>query len=193
MEYKLCTKCKKEKPTTEYFNRSDSKGLRSWCKECSGNYKKVICTVCGVVHSRYSTGRKSDVCKECYPKYRQAYNLYYAAKQRAEKNKIPFNLTLKWVLDRLSFCPKTGLPFTYRENGNNYSNRKATTPSIDKIDPFLGYTMDNCQVVCWWFNVSKQQFTDTEVIDLCKRVCSISEMNSVLNVQVEEKIIVKTI
>jgi hypothetical protein len=44
------------------------------------------------------------------------------------------------------------------------------SPSIDKIDPAKGYTIDNCQVVSWWYNVTKQRFTDKEVLELCKAV-----------------------
>ena len=45
----------------------------------------------------------------------------------------------------------------------------------NKINPSLGYTKENCQVVCWWYNVSKQTFTNEEVLWLCKRVVSVSE------------------
>lgn len=43
-------------------------------------------------------------------------------------------------------------------------------PSLDKIDPSGGYTKSNVQVVCWWYNASKQQFTDAEVLTLCEAV-----------------------
>lgn len=48
------------------------------------------------------------------------------------------------------------------------SECKACT--IDKIDPTKGYTKDNCLIVCWWYNVTKQRYSDTEVLQLCKQV-----------------------
>ena len=79
-------------------------------------------------------------------------------------------------------CPKTGLVFTYKENGNNYGNRAPTTPSVDKIDPSKGYTIDNCQIVCWWYNVAKHQFTNEVVLELCQRVVTTSKIQSAQNV-----------
>jgi hypothetical protein len=181
MENKVCTKCKEDKPLTEYYKRSDSKGFRSHCKKCCGDYQDIICSVCGKEHSHYSVGRKSLVCVDCYPKYRQAYLLIELAKYRAKQRQIKFNLTLDWVLERLTSCPKTGIPFTFGDNGGNYKTRAATTPSIDKIDPTKGYTPENCQVVCWWYNVSKQQFNDEEVYELCKATVTMYEMNRVQN------------
>ena len=41
METKICTKCGKEKPLTEFNWRNKSKGtLRSECKECHTAYMK---------------------------------------------------------------------------------------------------------------------------------------------------------
>jgi len=38
---KVCSKCKKEKLTSEFGKRKDSKdGLRGWCKECTNSWTK---------------------------------------------------------------------------------------------------------------------------------------------------------
>lgn len=39
METKICSKCKKELPLTEYYSRGNGK-LRSECKQCHSNYVK---------------------------------------------------------------------------------------------------------------------------------------------------------
>ena len=67
-------------------------------------------------------------------------------------------------------CPKTGLQFNIIEKGKNYRDRHPLTPSIDKIDPMMGYTEDNIQIVCWWYNLAKSRLTDQEVLELCKAV-----------------------
>lgn len=99
-----------------------------------------------------------------------------------ENSHLEFNLTLDWILNMGTVCPKTGLVFTYKENGNNYGNRAPTTPSVDKIDPSKGYTIDNCQIVCWWYNVAKHQFTNEVVLELCQRVVTTSKIQSAQNV-----------
>ncbi len=48
--------------------------------------------------------------------------------------------------------------------GKNIRTRHPNSPSLDQINPQGGYTTDNVQVVAWWYNVSKQQFTDEEVL-----------------------------
>lgn len=174
MTTKYCNTCKTELSIEHFYKRSDSNGYRSVCKKCAGNIKDVVCPVCGKTHSRYGTQRKSDACEDCYLKYRQAQTLYYSSEYRAKKGKLDFNLTIEWILERLCICPKTGKEFTFQDNGSTYSNRSPTTPSIDKINPHLGYTIDNCQIVCWWYNSAKQQFSDDEVLDLCKSVVTTS-------------------
>lgn len=64
----------------------------------------------------------------------------------------------------------TGVRLTILESGKNYLTRNPNSPSLDKIDPHKGYTRDNVRLVCWWYNVSKQQFSDEEVIRYCQLV-----------------------
>ena len=97
---------------------------------------------------------------------------------------MDFNLDLDWLYKRLYFCERTGIEFNIGYNGSNYSDRDLRTPSIDKINPELGYTKDNCQIVCWWYNVSKQRFTDEEVIELCRKVVDFYDTNHVKIVEV---------
>ena len=174
MATKYCTKCEKELSVEHFYKRSDGKGYRVICKKCHNNFQDVMCPVCGTIHNRYGTKRKSDACENCYEKYRQAQTLFYSSEYRAKQKDLSFNLTIEWILSNLVKCPKTNLNFTFSENGSSYSNRSPTTPSIDKINPLLGYTKDNCQIVCWWYNSAKQQFSDEEVLNLCKAVVTTS-------------------
>jgi len=41
MKTKICTKCKVDKPITEFWKRSDRDGPRSACKPCSYDRKKI--------------------------------------------------------------------------------------------------------------------------------------------------------
>ncbi len=128
---------------------------------------------CPVCHEQFFLVRgrsKANSCSECYGLYRPLYTLIHCAKYRAKKNNSEFNLDIHWAIEQPRICPKTNLPLSYSDNGNNYGVRNPLAASIDKIDSKKGYTKDNCQIVCWWYNVSKQDFKEERIIDLCRAV-----------------------
>ncbi len=184
---KICTKCKINLPLDEFYLRSNGQGYRSQCKKCHLGSKDLTCLVCKEIHNRYSLNRKSAVCMDCYPKYRTGYSLIEAAKSRAKKKNIAFDLDMNWILPLLNTCPMTGKKFTYFLNGSNYGNRHTLAPSIDKIDPKGGYTKENCRVVCWFYNMTKSYYSDEEVLELCKAIVSTSGMNLAQDVGKKEE------
>jgi len=165
MSDKECKECRKTKNTTEF---SAGKAVCKVCRATKAREQRErTCPECGVIHS----GSKQDLCPEHYIIYRKAVNLIGAAKHRAKKKGIDFDLTTEWAQSLLTKkCPKTGIDFDLEVKGKDYKLRSPYSPSIDKIDPSKGYTVDNCQIVSWWYNVSKQQFTDQEVLEFCKLV-----------------------
>lgn len=167
---KLCKKCNQLKKDSEFHKRSCiASGLRSQCIECTKQARKKHCLSCGDLF--VPNGRRSSRCGSCYPAFRQATSLFHSARHRAEEQGLEFNLTIKWIEQRLKYpCPKTGLSFDILHGGKDYSSRSPMCPSVDKINPSLGYTEDNVQVVSWWYNCSKQRFSDKEVLELCKAV-----------------------
>lgn len=90
-----------------------------------------------------------------------------AAKKRAEFLKIPYNITGKWVLEKLLVgkCEATGLPFDlYDGDYDGQGHHRMFAPSLDQISPRGGYTTDNVQVVVWCYNAAKSTGTDAEVL-----------------------------
>ena len=145
------------------------------CKPCRNNRLQElrqngkVCVECGCVFDRLKGG-KATRCPDCYPIYRQSYNLVGSCKNRANAKGLDFDLTVEWVMSQLEAgCPVTGEAYVFGV-GSDYSDRHPLTPSVDKINPTLGYTQDNCRVVSWFYNVAKQQWTDEEVIELCIKV-----------------------
>jgi hypothetical protein len=69
-------------------------------------------------------------------------------------------LTPEWIMEKLKtgVCEVTGLPFTYTLNARN-----PWSPSLDRIDPNIGYTLGNTRVVVWIYNAAKNVFTDADV------------------------------
>lgn len=101
----------------------------------------------------------------------KASNMSVAAKKRAEFLKIPFDLTGKWVLEKLlaGRCEATGIPFDlYDGDRDNSGHRRMFGPSLDQIKPRGGYTKDNVQVVCWCYNAAKSTGTDADVLRMAE-------------------------
>ena len=62
------------------------------------------------------------------------------------------------------FCEATGMPFEFellqKQNGNNFQHPFA--PTIDRIDPDLGYESENVQVVVRGYNSLKGEGTSVQ-------------------------------
>jgi hypothetical protein len=65
-------------------------------------------------------------------------------------------ITEKWILERVSagVCEVTGLPFILPVIKNGKQKNQPFSPSLDRKNPALGYTPDNCRVVVWAFNAA---------------------------------------
>lgn len=103
---------------------------------------------------------------ERHAKSRKEWNLKFpwrkvinSARSRCCRNKnIPFDLTPEWGEARWTgFCELTALPFKLDSNKiHPYS------PSIDRIDPSLGYIQGNCRFVLFGINALKGSGTDED-------------------------------
>lgn len=92
------------------------------------------------------------------------YKLMRAAKTRSNKLGIPFDLDRQWVADRWTGkCELTGIEFDLTAN-----ERSPISPSIDKINPELGYTKSNCRFILWSLNAFKGTMDD----DLMYRIAT---------------------
>ena len=83
-------------------------------------------------------------------------------KQRADKNRVPFNLTLDYINEIWpddNKCPALGI-LLERGKGNMTDH----SPCIDKIVPSLGYVVGNIQIVCNLANRIKTNATPAQVM-----------------------------
>lgn len=90
-----------------------------------------------------------------HPVKSRVHNLLSSAKQCARLKGIDFDLSPKWAYNivKNGKCAITGIPFDTVEYGKGYHSPFAF--SIDRIDNNKGYTMDNCQWICWIVNRAK--------------------------------------
>lgn len=101
--------------------------------------------------------------------------LFQSAKRRAELKGIKFAISESWVIDKIKigFCEASGLKFHLLAG-----IRSPQAPSIDKINPNLGYIEGNCRVVCWMFNAAKNRFSDADVLNFARALIAKQEPDS---------------
>lgn len=101
--------------------------------------------------------------------------LVNSIRSRCKSKNLDCDITAEWVLkkweDTEGCCERTGIPFVLRSKGN----AECFSPSIDRVDPKKGYTVDNCQLVIWMYNAAKGQGTDDDVKYFCKKVLEKSD------------------
>jgi hypothetical protein len=113
----------------------------------------------GVREARNHHARERRLVRESDPGVR-IRSLVYAAKSRAKKVGREFDPNIVDVLtvDPPTECPiipSCGRTLDYG-TGNGRSN---DSPSIDRIDPTLGYTIENVCIICYRCNRIKNEGT----------------------------------
>ena len=148
---RICTKCGKEKPLEEFSKNKQGKyGRRAFCKECEHK----------IQNSPERLARRNELrrLKRENDEYRLARNLkdaetrhnnedsikkalVRAAKARAKKKGIPFDITIEdFTLPEK--CPLLEIPLTV-----GYGSSQENSYSLDKIIPELGYVKGNVWVI----------------------------------------------
>ena len=89
-----------------------------------------------------------------------ASRLLSLTKYRAQKRGIAFNLTIEDIAVP-DFCPVLGLPL-YRNSGGRAQG--PNSPTVDRIDPGLGYVKGNVRVISARANAIKSNATPEELL-----------------------------
>lgn len=157
---------------------------------------KLLCHICGEYKdidqfsfagsNKYIIRQNRDCrCNQCKTRQRKKVESEYSAqeklmsvlqkrwlgaKDRAQKKNIPFTITKEdlynlWISQE-GKCAISNLQMTYELN----EGRIYTNISIDQIQPQLGYTKDNIQLVCMAVNQLKSDFSMQEVLTVCNAV-----------------------
>jgi hypothetical protein len=126
--------------------------LRLFCKK--HNRKHGYAYLCRECHSKRQRQRLSNP-KECLKQ------LCRVAKSRAQKKNFEYSLDpeiLYSMAKKTGFkCEITGIELDFKQGQGGW---KPNSPSVDRIDNSLGYTMSNIRLVCWEFNRLKGELQD---------------------------------
>jgi len=123
--------------------------LASYNKKASDNWKA-------------SGGRKGarNTWTKNNPKSMWASMVLCGARQRAKGKDVAFNITKDYILSILpDNCPIFGTPFAFSGNKKICPE----SPSLDRIDPKLGYVVGNIAVISMKANVIKSSANVEEI------------------------------
>lgn len=154
---------------------------------------KLLCHMCGqyldpsefATHENKHRDNKDRRCRKCRHKQtiqrrknldqkeqlRQILQMrFLGARDRAKRLNIPFDITkdyLQYLWDKQKgLCAISNIPMTHLwANG-----RTPTNVSIDQINPHLGYTKDNIQLVCMAVNQMKNDLSMEELYMFCESI-----------------------
>lgn len=155
---KRCSKCKEEKPKSEFSKtRTNKDGLSYLCspcnKESSRKYRKDNAA------SYYERQQRK---REEEPTF--IAQMLYNATTRAKNKGLDIDIDIPFLTSLLEEsnykCAVSGQDMTLLS-----LNRKKANPfrvSLDRIDSSKGYTKENVRLVCWAVNQMKADRTEEE-------------------------------
>ena len=138
------------------------------------NRKAIFCNHSCKNRHRYLSGTTDYKSKR--DKYKsevrsRAILMYHQSRvgKRAEWHN---ELTPEWIAEKLTagFCEVTGLAFVLTGEPRN-----PWSPSLDRIDSSVGYTLENTRVVVWIYNAAKNVFSDADVLLMAQAVVNRSD------------------
>lgn len=142
--YRTCRICLQAKPLTSYYRNSTARGFMRRCKKC---------------HNVQTSSRLSD------PRKRMWHSSYANARVKG----IPHTITPADIpLPRT--CKYLGIALDYRRADERGRLRSFDAPSIDRIDPSLGYVPGNIQVISDLANRMKQDATVPQLLAFAEGV-----------------------
>jgi hypothetical protein len=181
---KVCKKCKVEKETSEFHaDKSSKDGYYRWCKNCKGEYDKEYRKsekVQSHQNSKIYRDRKKEYRKKRYNEDLRVV-LFEQAKYRAKNKSLPFNIEIEDVLIPEK-CPLLEIPL-FRKPYGERTGFHMNSPSLDRIQPELGYTKGNVMVISMKANAMKYSANLNELETFCKN--SLKLISNVRNNDIE--------
>jgi hypothetical protein len=136
-------------------------------------FNEVVCTCGNKFWQNSFLWQKSKQCSKCALKrmsknnvshglsYSIEMSLWASAKSRAKKNNLEFNLKIEELIIPEK-CPILGIHLDFRTGMSPTRAPRYNAPSIDRINPALGYLKDNIIIMSYKANVLKKDGTSEE-------------------------------
>jgi len=161
---RLCKYCDTIKTLDNFYaNGCFSDGLikyRSRCKDCvlKISKNKQPETYADKIRKKHSSAKNyiSTLLNHC-------------TKRKNKDSNLDIGYLLDLYNNQNGLCNLSGIPMTY-EYG-----KKTTNISIDRIDNSKGYLKGNVQLVCYFANIIKSQFTLQELLYFAEKIVTYSQ------------------
>lgn len=176
---KKCNKCGKIKPLNNFIKNNQCKGgLAGTCKDCQNDYsrkwkrehskelsekrRKIYAETEGM-----EVKRRVEKRKQLYPLRMRCQLLRSGMRDRAKTKHIEFDskfFSVKYLMNRLMRnskceCCKKELDIEFKKDKKFNDN----SPSMDRVNPLIGYTKNNTAILCWRCNKHKQDANSKEL------------------------------
>ena len=148
IEYRICSRCKTEKPSSEFYFKKTQNKFNSWCKSCckviaNARHKGIICKV-EKSPSEYVLNcalyrLDGNVRNNCYMKQRRG---------KLCKKTLHIKDLRKLYYSQSGKCYYTGLPMKLVSE----TKRDPYLMSLDRIDSIRGYVPGNVVMCCLGMN-----------------------------------------
>lgn len=166
----------------------------------------IECQVCKETFETDYRGTQPKTCsKECWTIRNTAYNKEYrksavtktlstitaGCRNRARRKGYDCDIDYAYMLELLDKqngrCAATGILLeASAANTKTYSN--PWTISVDRMDNSKGYTKDNVRLVTYMYNTCKGQWTEEQVVHMCRGRLEAEAHNSNVAAIKEEEI-----
>lgn len=148
---KRCIKCQEDKPLSDFCKRNTSgDGLHYYCKSCDNERRR----------EHHRTHR--DAAAVTMRRWREGPGLKWfllrGARDRALAKGIPFTLTEE-DFEVPEFCPVLGMKLAIGTGRGPAPH----SPTLDRMNPLLGYVPGNVQVISSRANAMKNDATPDEL------------------------------
>lgn len=158
---KVCGVCQQPKPLTDFHKAKQRSDGLSWaCKPCAcakakEKYRKV---------RRVKLGKMATTHK-IFP-YRA---MLHGARLRAFQKNLPYDLD-KYIPDIIArvntgLCELTGYKMVVGDGKHQWNS-----PSIDRIQPELGYVYSNIRIICRALNVAFGNWGEEKLLKIIRRM-----------------------
>lgn len=96
----------------------------------------------------------------------RATKLLCGIKNNCKRRGVVFSISLADVLPQFEagICSVTGIPFVF----DSPVHQSPFAPSLDRIDPSIGYIPENVRVVIYAYNTAKGIGTDDDVLRMAR-------------------------
>ena len=153
----VCTKCKQEKPDTEFYNnKTMPRGKTYWCKVCTNHQNNVV--------QKETKAKWAARTHQNRRRERPQEHLHRMAKSRAKKRGLEFSIEPSDI-HIPEYCPYLGVRLSI--------DTLDTSPSLDRIDSSKGYIKGNIQVISTRANKLKSDATEEQLLAFARGILEV--------------------